>query len=418
MCVRGSRGMRRRHESLGAACDEVSLRREWRSLDVARLPDDLVRHVRGATDIVELAGRYTPLRRSGADRFVGHCPLHDDRTPSFTISPSKQLFKCFGCDAGGDVVTFVELAEGLDFRAAVERLARDAGIRIPGTEARSVGSSRETGRARELQPLDRAAAFYEAHLWSTNRADAGAAVAYLAERRISEATCRRFRVGLAPRDGASLLRAATAAGFSTHELRDVGLVARARNGVLQDRFRGRLMLPICDVEGRVLGFGARRLDRAGGPKYVNSRASGIFAKRELLFGTNHARGPAAQAGFVIVVEGYFDVLAMHEVGISNAVALMGTAVSEHQIALMKRLAPNIVLLLDGDDAGHEAADRAGALAQEQKLETRVVALPRGSDPAAMLQQHGRDAARAELSDACARATTRRTWGAGRRHSSS
>ena len=369
---------------------------------MARLPDDFVRHVRGATDIVALAGRYTALRRSGADRFVGRCPLHEDRTPSFTISTSKQLFKCFGCDAGGDAVTFVELVEGLDFRAAVERLASDAGIAVPRAEAPSVGSSREAGRAREPQPLDRAAAFYEAHLWSTCSTDAAAAVAYLAERRISEATCRRFMVGLAPRDGASLLRAATAAGFSAHELRDVGLVARRRNGSPQDRFRGRLMLPICDLDGRVLGFGARRLDRSRGPKYVNSPASAIFAKRELLFGTHRARSPAASDGLLIVVEGYFDLLALHEVGISNAVALMGTAISEHQIALMKRLAPKIALMLDGDDAGHEAAARAGALAQEQKLETRVVALPRGTDPAALLQRHGPEAARAELLDACER----------------
>lgn len=374
---------------------------------MARLPDDLVRHVRGATDIVELAGRYTPLRRSGTDRFVGRCPLHEDRTPSFTISPSKQLFKCFGCNAGGDAVTFVELAEGLNFRAAVERLACDAGIAIPRAEAPSVGSSREAGRARELQPLDRAAAFYEAHLWSTCSAEAAAAVAYLAKRRISEATCRRFMVGLAPCDGARLLRAATAAGFSAHELRDVGLVARARDGAPQDRFRGRLMLPICDLDGHVLGFGARTLDRSGGPKYVNSPTSAIFAKRELLFGTHHARGPAASAGFVVVVEGYFDLLALHEVGISNAVALMGTAVSEHQIAVMKRLARRVVLMLDGDAAGHDAADRVGAMAQEQQLETRRAILLQGSDPAALLQHHGHDAARAELSDACGLAIARR-----------
>jgi DNA primase len=375
---------------------------------VGRLPDDLVRDVRGATDLVALAGRYTALRRCGADRFVGRCPLHEDRTPSFTVSPSKQLFKCFGCDAGGDAVTFVELAEGLDFRGAVERLASEAGVAIPESNDPFVGSRRQTRRARELQPLDRAAAFYAAHLWSTRCGDAGRAVTYLAERRISEATCRQFTVGFAPGDGTSLLQAATAAGFSMQELRDVGLVARARGGPLQDRFRGRLMLPICDLDGRVLGFGARRLDNSRGPKYVNSPASAIFSKRELLFGTHHARGPAAKAGVVVVVEGYVDMLAMHEVGISNAVALMGTAVSEHQIAVMKRLAPKILLVLDGDDAGQDAADRVAALAQEQKLETCVATLPRGSDPAALLERHGHDAARAELADACDRAIARRT----------
>ena len=159
------------------------------------------------------------------------------------------------------------------------------------------------------------------------------------------------------------------------------------------------MLPICDLDGRVLGFGARRPDTSRGPKYVNSPASAIFAKRELLFGTHHARGPAAKAGSVIVVEGYFDLLALHEVGIGNAVALMGTAVSEHQIAVMKRLAPKIVLMLDGDDAGRDATERAAALAEEQHLETHLAWLPRGSDPAALLQQHGRDGARTQIAGA-------------------
>jgi DNA primase len=323
---------------------------------------------------------------------VGRCPLHDERTPSFTISPAKQLFKCFGCDAGGDALSLVQLKEGLDFPAALEFLAQRAGVQLededPGVQAR-----RER-RARELVPLDRAAAFYAAHLRSPRSKAAAQAAEYLAARGINEATRKQFELGFAPADRAALLDAAAAAGFPVKDLTEVGLVSRPRGGGLpQDRFRGRLMFPVCDVQGRVLGFGARKLGRARGPKYVNSPATAIYNKSELLYGAHHARAAAAKAGAVIVVEGYIDALAMHQAGIVNTVALMGTAISEPQIAALKRLAPTVLLMLDGDDAGAQAILRAGAVARASGLEVLVASLPADVDPAALVQRDGAATAR-------------------------
>lgn len=361
---------------------------------MARFTEASKQRVREATDLVELAGEYTELRRAGADRITGSCPLHEERTPSFTISPSKQLFKCFGCDAGGDVLSLVQLKEGLDFPAAVEFLARRAGIPLEREDEDHRARARRTQRDRELVRLERAAVFYAEHLRAPKSSEAARAAEYLASRGIGDAIRERFRVGFAPVEELALLRAARASGFSTEELSAVGLVSRHRGrGGLQDRFRGRLMLPVCDARGRVLGFGARRLDSGRGPKYLNSPASAIYRKGELLYGAHQARVAAAKTGAVIVVEGYTDALAMHQAGISNAVALMGTAISEQQIAVLKRLAPTIVLMLDGDEAGSQATMRAGALAHPAGAEVLVASLPDGTDPADLLRREGVDAAR-------------------------
>ena len=356
---------------------------------MGRFTEESKQRVRDATDLVELAGRYTELRRAGNDRIVGLCPLHDERTPSFTVSPSKQLFKCFGCDAGGDVLSLVQLKEGLDFPAALEFLARRAGVELqrevedPGVEAR------RARRARELVSLDRAAAFYAAHLRRPRSPEAVQAAEYLASRGIDEATREKFAVGFAPPEKSALVRSAQSAGFSTKELSDVGLVSRPRRGgPLQDRFRGRVMFPVCDVRGRVLGFGARKLGAARGPKYVNSPSGAIYCKSELLYGAHHARAVAAKTGIVVVVEGYIDALAMHQAGIVNTIALMGTSITEQQIGRLKRLAPTVVLMLDGDDAGAAAILRAGALARPLGLEVLVATLPADTDPADLLQRAG------------------------------
>ena len=365
---------------------------------MGRFTEDSKQRVRDATDLVELAGSYTELRRAGNDRMVGLCPLHDERTPSFTVSPSKQLFKCFGCDAGGDVLSLVQLKEGLDFPAALEFLARRAGIELQREDEDPGVAARRARRARELVPLDRAAAFYAAHLRRPRSPEAVQAAEYLASRGINEATREKFAIGFAPPEKAALLRSAQSAGFSTKELSDVGLVSRPRGGgPLQDRFRGRLMFPVCDMRGRVLGFGARKLGTARGPKYVNSPSGAIYCKSELLYGAHHARAIAAKTGIVIVVEGYIDALAMHQAGIVNTVALMGTSITEQQIARLKQLAPTVVLMLDGDDAGAAAILRAGVLARPLGLEVLVATLPADTDPADLLQREGAPAVRAARS---------------------
>jgi len=359
---------------------------------LGRFTEESKQRVRDATDLVELAGQYTQLRRAGNDRMSGRCPLHDERTPSFTVTPSKQLFKCFGCDAGGDALSLVQLKEGLDFPAALEFLARRAGIELQREDDDPRLQARRARRARALVPLDRAAAFYAAHLRSPRSAEAVQAGKYLASRGVNDAVREQFAIGFAPTERTALLCAAESAGFLEKELSEVGLVSRPRGGgPLQDRFRGRLMFPVWDMRGRVLGFGARKLDSGRGPKYVNSPAGAIYHKSELLYGEHHARAAAANAGVVIVVEGYIDALAMHQAGIVNTVALMGTAASEQQIAMLKRLAPTVVLMLDGDDAGAQAILRAGALARPAGLEVLVASLPAESDPA--VQQQGGDVVR-------------------------
>ena len=371
-----------------------------------RFSEDFKERVREATDLVELAGQYTELRRAGSDRLVGSCPLHDERTPSFTVSPGKQLFKCFGCDAGGDAFSLVQLKEALDFPAALEFLARRAGIELQHDDEDPRAQAHRRQRARELVPLDRAAAFYAQHLRSPRSPAAVRAAEYLASRGIHDDIRDQFKVGFAPTDSAALVSAARAAGFATKEMRDVGLVTRPRGGgPLQDRFRGRLMFPVCDLQGRVLGFGARKLGNARGPKYVNSPTGAIYSKGQLLFGAHHARAAAAKSGAVVVVEGYLDALVMHQAGICNTVALMGTAATEHQIAALKRLAPTVVLMLDGDEAGGQAVIRAGALAQRAGMTVRVASVPHRNDPADFVQGHGADAARELLirADAFARA---------------
>lgn len=367
---------------------------------MGRFTEDSKQRVRDATDLVDLAGSYTDLRRAGNDRMVGLCPLHDERTPSFTVSPSKQLFKCFGCDAGGDVLSLVGLKEGLDFPAALEFLARRAGIELQREDEDPGVAARRARRARELVPLDRAAAFYVAHLRRPRSPEAVQAAEYLASRGINEATREKFAIGFAPPEKAALLRSAQSAGFSTNELSDVGLLSRpSGGGPLQDRFRGRLMFPVCDMRGRVLGFGARKLGAARGPKYVNSPSGAIFCKGELLYGAHHARAPAAKTGVVIVVEGYIDALAMHHAGIVNTVGLMGTSITEQQVARLKQFARTAVLMLDGDDAGAGAILRAGVLARSVGLEVLVATLPADTDPADLLQREGAPAVRELVADA-------------------
>ena len=356
---------------------------------MSRVTEESKRRVLAATDLVELAGRYTELRRTGNDKATGRCPLHDERTPSFSITPSKGLFKCFGCDAGGDALTLVQLKEGLDFPGALEFLARRAGIELEREADDPESEARRRRRARQIELLERAAAFYAAHLRSPRSAQATQAAEYLTGRGLHAPIRGQFALGFAPDSAAALINAAQTAGFSMHEIAAAGLAGRRRrDGAQGDRFRGRLMFPVADFRGRVVGFGARKLSTGRGAKYVNSPASAIYRKSELLYGAPHARAAAAKTGTVVVVEGYTDVLAMHQAGITNTVGLMGTALTDRQITGLKRFASTVVLLLDGDTAGCEAILRAGALTRPAGLEVLVALLPAGSDPADLLHDHG------------------------------
>ena len=352
-----------------------------------RYTGDSRERVREAVDMIDLVGARTELRRAGANRYEGLCPFHDERTPSFGIDPVQKLFYCFGCGEGGDVFRFVQLTEGMDFKGALEHLADRYGVRLQVVEEDPAAAERRRGRERLYELLERTAAFYVRHLWESR--EAAPARAYLAARGLEESMLREFRVGYAPSAYDTLLAAVRRSGFSNREIWDAGLAMRSRGrGMLYDRFRRRIMFPLCDLRGRVLGFGARAVGTDQQPKYLNSSDSPIYRKGRHLFGADVARAPAAKAGSVVVAEGYTDVIAMHQAGLRNTVGLMGTALTDDQVGELARLAPTVQLALDADRAGHEAMLRAAHVAAARRLELRVVRLPAGTDPAELVRRQG------------------------------
>ena len=330
-----------------------------------------------AVDMVDLVGGRTPLRRSGA-RYVGRCPFHDERTPSFSVDPVKKVYYCFGCQRGGDHIKFVRETENLDFAAAVETLADRYGVRLEYEQSSPAEERRRAERGRLFRLLDDAAGFYARYLWESEEAEP--ARAYLAERGIADETARDFRLGFAPSAWDRVCAAALGKGFTTAELGQAGLSGRGRRGPV-DRFRGRLMFPLADVRGRVRGFGARQMPGGEPPKYLNSPEGSLFHKTDILYGLDRARGAIASEGRAIVVEGYTDVLALHQAGIANTVASMGTALTDAQVAELGRVCSRVSLAFDADAAGEAASLRGMALAREKGLAVRVVALPPGRDPA-------------------------------------
>jgi DNA primase len=354
---------------------------------VARYTDESRDRVRDAVDMVDLVGTRVELRRAGVNRYEGLCPFHDERTPSFGINPAEKLFYCFGCGEGGDAFKFVQLTEGLDFKASLEQLADRYGVALEVVEEDPAAAERRRVRERLLELLERTAAFYVRYLWDSS--EAGGARSYLADRGLDEATLREFRVGYAPSAWDKVLVASRRAGFSDRELVDAGLASRSRgDGRTYDRFRRRIMFPLCDSRGRVLGFGARAMGADQKPKYLNSSDNAVYHKGRHLFGGDVARAPAAKAGAVIVAEGYTDVIAMHQAGLRHTVGLMGTALTDEQVGELARLAPTVLLALDADAAGQEAMLRAARVAARRNLALRVVPLPPGSDPADLVAAEG------------------------------
>ncbi|HXA54497.1 MAG TPA: DNA primase [Solirubrobacteraceae bacterium] len=344
--------------------------------------------VRDAVDFVELVSARTDLRRAGPSAYEGLCPFHDERTPSFGIDPARKLYYCFGCQAKGDVFTFVRETENLDFTGALELLADRCGVELE-REAEDPGEAeRRRERERLLELLARTAAYYERCLWESS--EAARARAYLEGRGLREETLRAFGVGYAPSAWDRVLLASRRGGYSERELYATGLAQRSASeqGRVYDRFRARIMFPLADMRGRVLGFGARALRDEQKPKYLNTSDNDLYHKGRHLYGADLARAHAAKAGSAILCEGYTDVIALHQAGIRNAVGLMGTALTPEQVGGLARLAPTVLLALDADGAGQEAMLRAATLAAKRKLELRVIALPAGADPAELLQREG------------------------------
>jgi DNA primase len=342
---------------------------------VARIKDASVDEVKAAADMVAVVSARTQLRKAGA-RYLGRCPFHEERTPSFSVNATDKLYYCFGCGAKGDLITFVRETEQLDFAGAVEWLADRFNVQLEYEETSPQQDARRRRRERLLELLDAAASFYERYLWDSQAGSL--ARDYLAGRGLGQEVCREYRLGLAL-GGTTLGRKARERGFTRDELLAAGLVNRRGN----DYFSGRLLFPLTDARGRVLGFQARKL-REDDPlraKYVNSPEGELFRKGDLLYGLDRARAPIAKQERAVVVEGNTDVLALSQAGIEPVVASMGTALTERQLKELSRLTTRVWLCFDGDAAGEAATLRGMELAAAQGLDVRVVALPAGFDPA-------------------------------------
>jgi DNA primase len=358
---------------------------------------DSIERVKDAVDMVELVGARSDLRRQGAGSWKGLCPFHDERTPSFSVNAEKKVYYCFGCQESGDAIKFVEATEGLDFREAVEALAERYNVELKREQEDPQAEERRQRRQRLLELVERATTYYERVLWQSP--EAGRARDYLAGRGLGEEVLRKFRVGYAPSAWDSVMMAAQRLGFSQEELAAAGLGQRGRGGGFFDRFRGRIMFPLADPRGKVLGFGARAMRDEQGPKYVNTSENELYHKGRQLFGIDQARAPAARLGRVVAVEGYTDVLALHQAGVTESVAIMGTALTQEQMAGLAQAAHTVYLALDADRAGQDAMERAARAAKEKKLELLVVDMPEGADPADLIAADGPDAFQERLAAA-------------------
>jgi DNA primase len=350
---------------------------------MSRFSPQSVDRVRQAADILEIVNAHTDLRQQGA-RWVGLCPFHEERTPSFSVNPAEKLYYCFGCEAGGDVFRFVQEKEGVEFPEAVELLAERYGVELEREQEDPKAEAARRHRERLRQLLERTAGFYASYLWESK--EAAKARDYLQGRGLDEEVLRDFGIGYAPSAWDQVLTRGQRAGFSVDELRAAGLVQRGRGGGVYDRFRERITFPVRDARGRVLGFGARAMRSEQGAKYVNSAEGELYRKSETLYGIDRARGAIAKAGKAIVVEGYTDVLALHQAGIEEGVGVMGTAITDDQVAMLSGQVDEVVLALDADRAGQEAMLRAQRKAAGRRMRIRVAAMPEGEDPAQMMAE--------------------------------
>lgn len=364
---------------------------------MALISDASVRRVRETVDFVDLVNHYTDLRRNGA-QYMGRCPFHEDNSPSFSVNPSDKVYHCFGCGVGGDLFSFVMEKEALDFAGAIEYLADQYNVELEYEELDPRAAERQRQRERLYSLLERATKFYQRTL--ADATEARAAREYLVGRGFSPAVLEKFRVGYSPKAWDKLFVPALQQGYSEQELLDAGLVQRNDRGQLYDRFRGRIMFPLADKKGVVRGFGARGMRDSDKPKYLNSPEGPVYHKGTQIFGVDHARRPAAAKKRVIAVEGYADVLALHDAGFEEAVAVMGTAMTEQQAGELAHMAGHVYLALDADASGRRAALRAAeVLGRHRDVETLVIEIPQGKDPDELLRSGGSAAFEAAIGSA-------------------
>ncbi len=349
------------------------------------ISEDLINQIRDRADIVEIVGQHVSLTKAGQN-LKGLCPFHQEKSPSFTVSPSKQIFHCFGCGAGGNVFTFLTRITGSSFPETVRDLGRKVGIEVQETVASSGPQAAQAGRIEQLNRA--AAAWFQQNLCDKRRG--AEAREYLAGRGIEQATIDRFGIGVAPAEWDGLIKSLTTQGFSQSDLASAGLIIARDNGSgFYDRFRARVMFTITDLRKRIVGFGGRVLGE-GTPKYLNSPDTGLFKKGQTLFALDVAREAVTRTKTVIVVEGYFDAIALHQAGLTHTVATLGTALTPDHIQVLRRFTSKVVLLFDPDAAGVRAALRGLDLFVNSGLGVKVVTLPAGEDPDTYVRKGGSD----------------------------
>ncbi|HET9671418.1 MAG TPA: DNA primase, partial [Actinomycetota bacterium] len=359
---------------------------------MSRIRQEDIEAVKERTDIVALVGQYLTLKKTGHDAMSGLCPFHQEKTASFSVSPTKGVFYCFGCGKGGDAITFLRELEHLSYVEAIERLAQQAGVSLR-YEGNSAADRRAAARRNALfRANEEAAKLYHRMLLEGREAED--ARAYAQERGLTPEAIETFEIGYAPGYPDFLLRRLTK-DLGPDVLLEAGLATKGEDGVVRDRFRGRLIFPVQDLQGRHLGFGARILPgdaRAGElAKYLNTAETPIYRKGELLYNLHRARQAVARSGEVFVVEGYTDVIGLAQAGIENAVATCGTALGEKHFELLSRFAPRAVLAFDSDEAGARAAERAFAFQETYPVQAVVMIMPEGLDPAEFVAKHGAEA---------------------------
>jgi len=371
---------------------------------MARWGEEVIDRVKEGNDVVEVLSQYLPLARAGSN-YKGLCPFHHEKTPSFMVSPSRQMWHCFGCGEGGDVIRFVMRFEGLPFTEAVRKLADKAGVPLPELGDPSAGSG-EDPRAPLFRANRLAAEFYRQQL---TRGEAGTrAREYLAGRGIHAEVCKAFGVGYAPPGWQTLSEALAGEGVDVAALVAAGLAIQPDKGPQgtgtqgkrpYDRFRDRVVFPIRDLAGRVLGFGGRTMDPEGTPKYLNSPETAVYHKGDFLYALDLAAPAIRAAGEVVLVEGYLDVITLHQAGVGNVVGVLGTALTPEQAHRLRRVAPRVVLLFDGDPAGVKAALRSGLILLDEGLDCRVAPLTGGEDPDSFLRKEGAERLRQVIREA-------------------
>jgi DNA primase len=357
---------------------------------MAKIPQHIIDEILARVDIVDLVGEHVNLRRRGQNYF-GLCPFHSEKTPSFSVNPAKGIFHCFGCKAGGNAITFLTLHDNIGFMEALEELARRVGVELPKIDART--EQEVTEQELLIKANEMARDFFHKTLTERKAPGTDDAWKFLESRGYSPDIVKAYKLGYVSDQWDSFLKYATANGMAQKILHRAGLiVTREKESGYYDRFRHRVMFPIENLSGKVVGFGGRTLsDDPETPKYLNSSDSTVFQKSQLLYGIRQARVAIRQHGFAILVEGYTDALALWIAGIGQAVATLGTAFGEQQARLLARYCSEIILTYDGDEAGLRAALRTGDIVLSQGLTPRVLLMPEGEDPDSFIRGHGAEA---------------------------